>query len=60
MRRASIRSALNFEDDAFVFVSAIPAFSTHRRKTESRSPSSFATEPTERPLDATSPTACCL
>jgi hypothetical protein len=38
----------------------IPAFSTHRRRTESRSPSSFATEPIERLLDATSSTACCL
>jgi hypothetical protein len=34
--------------------------STQRRKTESRSPSSFATEPIDRPLDATSSTACRL
>jgi uncharacterized LabA/DUF88 family protein len=34
-----------------------PAFSTHRRKTESRSPSSFATEPIERPFQAQPPAA---
>jgi hypothetical protein len=37
-----------------------PRFSTHRRNTESRNPSSLATEPTERPLEATRATACRL
>jgi hypothetical protein len=36
------------------------SFSTQRRNTESRRPSSFATEPTERPLETTSSTACRL
>ena len=37
-----------------------PRFSTQRRSTESRNPSSVATELIERPLEATSSTACCL
>src|SRR5208283_5968848 len=37
-----------------------PRFSTHRRNTESRRPSSFATDVTDRPLEATRSTACCL
>jgi len=37
-----------------------PRNSTQRRNTESRNPSSFATAPTERPLEATRSTACRL
>jgi hypothetical protein len=37
-----------------------PRSSTQRRNTESRSPSSRATAPTERPLEATRSTACRL
>src|ERR1700681_1687047 len=37
-----------------------PRCSTQRRKTESRRPSSLATEPIERPLEATRSTACRL
>src|SRR5437016_11843547 len=43
-------------------VGSCPAasFSIQRRKTESRRPSSFATDVTERPLDPTRSTACRL
>jgi hypothetical protein len=34
------------------------SFSTQRRSTESRKPSSLATDVTDRPLDKTSSTAC--
>src|SRR5450755_3902360 len=46
--------------DAAVGSSPAPRCSTHRRNTESRRPSSLATDPTERPLDATRSTACRL
>src|SRR6266567_1091262 len=39
---------------------AAPRCSTQRRNTESRRPSSLATDPTERPLEATRSTACRL
>jgi hypothetical protein len=38
----------------------VPSLSTQRRKTESRRPSSFATDVIERPLEATKSTACRL
>ena len=37
-----------------------PRSSTQRRNTESRKPSSLATDPIERPLEATRSTACRL
>src|SRR5689334_9103051 len=40
--------------------SRAPRCSIHRRRTESRRPSSLATDPIERPLDATRSTACRL
>src|ERR1700758_2382596 len=45
---------------AAVGSSRAPRCSTHRRSTESRRPSSLATDPIERPLDATRSTACRL
>src|ERR1700737_3621313 len=46
--------------DAAVGSPPDPRRSTQRRNTESRSPSSLATDPTERPLEATRSTACRL
>src|SRR6202007_1876584 len=46
--------------DAAVGSRPAPRSSTQRRKTESRSPSSLATEPSDRPLEATRSTACRL
>src|ERR1700756_2186283 len=46
--------------DASVGSRPAPRSSTQRRKTESRRPSSLATDPIERPLEATRSTACRL
>jgi hypothetical protein len=46
--------------DAAVGSRPAPRSSTQRRKTESRRPSSLATDPIERPLEATRSTACRL